>query len=259
MQPGTRQRSAEGWAGRVRPCGFTLVELLVVIGLIALLAGLLVPGLARARDRALGARCTGNLRQLGIATHLYWDDHGGRAFPERKGRDGDGWVYWFGWLQDGAEGDRVFDPSRGALWPYLGGRGVELCPSLERTGGQFKSKARGAAYGYGYNLLLGPRGAAPVQMGQVSEPSSLVVLADCAQVNDFQPPATAERPMLEEFYYFGTNRLEATIHFRHSDRAQGVCADGHVGAERLWAGSEDARIPGQRIGRLDPARVVPMR
>lgn len=251
---GVRQVRRVGWA---RFGAFTLIELLVVMGMVALLAGLLVPGLGRARQSAQAARCTGNLRQLGIAAHLYWDDHAGRAFPERKGRESDGWVYWFGWLQDGVEGDRLFDPGRGALWPYLGGRGVEVCPSLERTRGVFKSKARGAAFGYGYNLLLGPRGGVPVDMNQVREPARLSVLADCAQVNDFQPPASAERPMLEEFYYFGTNRLEATVHFRHGNRAQVVFADGHVGGEMVWAGSEDRRLPRQRLGRLDPSRVAP--
>lgn len=58
--------------------GFTLIELLVVIAIIAVLASLLFPGLGRAKAKAHQAACWNNLRQLGIATRLYAEDHGER-------------------------------------------------------------------------------------------------------------------------------------------------------------------------------------
>ncbi len=242
------------WA---RERGFSMVELMATISVVALLAGLSLPGLGRARQAAANARCVSNLRQLGLAAQLYWDEHGGRAFAERRERRGDGWVYWFGWLQDGVEGARAFDASAGALWPYLQGRGVDVCPSLNRASPLFKPKARGAAHGYAYNLLLGPRNGVGVNVHQVGATSSLAVLADAGQVNDFQPPASPERPMLEEFYYFGTNALEATVHFRHGRRAGVVFVDGHVGAELPEPGSEDGRLAPQVLGRLEAAKVRP--
>ena len=66
-----------------RRAGFTLVELLVVIAIIAILASLLLPTLARAKQRSQRAACVSNLKQIGLAFLLYLDDHRDR-FPDQR-------------------------------------------------------------------------------------------------------------------------------------------------------------------------------
>ncbi len=73
---------------------FTLIELLVVIAIIGILAGMLLPGLARAKERGKQASCMNNLRQIGLAMHMYADDNDGWLPTTTHGSGtNNSWIY----------------------------------------------------------------------------------------------------------------------------------------------------------------------
>ena len=105
----------------LRKRGFSLVELLVVIGIIALLVGILFPVLSKARRQASQVACLSNLRQLGVAFLSY--AHANRGwFPAPAVANGafdEDWLHW--------QSNR--DPMEGSVVPYLGkDLRVLVCP-----------------------------------------------------------------------------------------------------------------------------------
>src|SRR6056297_1371472 len=120
-----------------RSKGFTLIELLVVIAIIAILAAILFPVFARAREKARQTSCLSNLKQIGLAFRMYVGDYDDTmpgyiiytpvdVVGPYTG-DSRGYLFWMD-----------------VLYPYVKNKQVFVCPSYSYSGGYFG--------GYGWNV-----------------------------------------------------------------------------------------------------------
>jgi len=140
---------------------FTLIELLVVIAIIAILAGMLLHALARAKSKAQGINCLGNLRQLQLCWQMYPDDNGGLLPPQNPGID-----IPTGELV-GLEGSWVLGSVRieltssniehGVLFPYNKSTAIYHCPADKSTMPGDKNLLRTRSYSLDWYLGVDPK------------------------------------------------------------------------------------------------------
>ena len=214
--------------------GFTLIELLVVIAIIAILAAILFPVFAQAREKARQTSCLSNLKQIGTAIQLYVDDYD-ETFPFKAEKRGwPDYNTWKGWpLQElnyqqveGMGYGRTLYTWMDCVFPYIKNLNMYLCPSL-----RLKSKVwpNGPVAGYGINAMLGAcsgnKVTSTVCLTDLKKPAEIVFVCDVAVQNN-----ASAGDYLTKTEAYPTYVTKATYDgkLRHNEGANFCMCDGHA-------------------------------
>ena len=179
-----------------RSKGFTLIELLVVIAIIAILAAILFPVFARAREKARQTACLSNVKQLNLACLMYAQDYDDRLFP----------IFYhvlgtrYDWIN--------------LLDPYIKNQQIKKCPNYPEYAYSYALNSS-----FGYILADGRVSGSPwCPMGRITEPANTLLVGECNSANPGHNPIVG---------LYWTNSVPEVFQ-RHNDGSNMGFCDGHV-------------------------------
>lgn len=219
--------------------GFTLIELLVVIAIIAILAAILFPVFAQAREKARQITCLSNTKQLSLAVQMYTQDYDETLPPSNLLTDNGTMIWNFNHL----------------LLAYTRNEKMHVCPSDLRplpphTGGRRTIKEFPVSYVANYNVLVGYPGT-PRMLAALPEPTDTIAAAETKR-ND-----RCGSGFNGNFQGFACNRAWSAAqamaqngcgcriqHTRHNGGSNYVFVDGHA----RWLRFEQTYVPKYLFG-----------